>query len=277
MTLLLVGRTVALAEGRQLEELARMLEAEGAATLACPMVSILDAPDEAPVLAWLHELVADRFGWVVLFTGEGLRRLLGFADRAGMREAVIAALARMRTLTRGPKPVKALQEIGLKPTEIAAAPTTDGVIAALRKHDLSGVTVGVQHYSESNPALSAFLSEAGACERGVLPYVYAPRSDADRVADLIRRLASGTIDVLVFTSAMQVDRLFEVAVEQRIEAELRDGLTKTLVAAVGPVVAENLRGRGATVDICPEQGWQMKNLVQHIKRALTTDGQSPER
>jgi uroporphyrinogen-III synthase len=277
MTLPLAGRTVALAEGRQLEELTRMLEAEGAATLPCPMVSILDAPDEAPVLAWLHDLVADRFGWVVLFTGEGLRRLLGFADRAGMRETAIAALARTRTLTRGPKPVKALQEIGLKPTEIAAAPTTNGVITALRKHDLSGVIVGVQHYSDSNPALSAFLSEAGASEHGVLPYVYAPRSDADRVVDLIRRLASGTIDVMVFTSAMQVDRLNEVAVELRIEAELRDGLTKTLVAAVGPVVAENLRGRGAKVDICPEQGWQMKNLVQHIKRALTTDGQRPKR
>jgi uroporphyrinogen-III synthase len=269
MTLPLTGRTVALAEGRQLEELARMLEAEGAATLPCPMVSILDAPDEPPVTAWLSDLVADHFGWVVLFTGEGLRRLLGFADRAGMREAVIAALARTRTLTRGPKPVRALQEIGLKPTDIAAVPTTDGVIAALGTHDLRGVTVGVQHYSESNPALSAFLSEAGACERGVLPYVYAPRSDADRIVDLIRRLASGTIDVLVFTSSMQVDRLYEVAVEQKIEAELRDGLTKTRVAAVGPVVAENLRGRGANVGVCPEQGWQMKNLVQHIKRTLT--------
>ena len=271
MTLPLAGRTVALAEGRQLEELARMLEVEGAATLSCPMVSILDAPDVPPILAWLSDLVADRFGWVVLFTGEGLRRLLGFADREGMREAVIAALARTRTLTRGPKPVKALQEIGLQPTEVAAAPTTDGVIVALRKHDLRGVTVAVQHYSESNPPLSTFLSEAGACERGVLPYIYAPRSDVDRVVDLIRRLASGTIDVLIFTSSMQVDRLFEVALEQKIEAELRDGLTKTRVAAVGPVVAENLRARGADVDVCPEQGWQMKNLVQHIKRAFTTE------
>ncbi len=260
---------MALAEGRQLEELARMLEAEGAATLPYPMVSILDAPDEPLVTAWLSELVADRFGWVVLFTGEGLRRLLGFADRAGMRETVLAALARTRTLTRGPKPVKALQEIGLKPTEIAPAPTTDGIIAALHKHELHGVTVGVQHYSESNAALSAFLSAAGACERGVLPYIYAPRSDAERVVDLIRRLAYGTIDVLVFTSSMQVDRLYEVAVEQRIEADLRDGLTKTRVAAVGPIVAENLRARGANVDVCPEQGWQMKNLVLHIKRALT--------
>jgi hypothetical protein len=40
------------------------------------------------------------------------------------------------------------------------------------------------------------------------------------------------------------------------------------VAAVGPVVADNLRARGAPVHICPEQGWVMKSLVQHIKRAV---------
>src|SRR5262245_11224713 len=100
----LQGRTVALAEGRQLEELARLLEAEGAVPLRCPMIGILDAPDEGPVLDWIGELIADRFGIVVLMTGEAVRRLLGFADRAGRRQAFVAALGRTRTIVRGPKP-----------------------------------------------------------------------------------------------------------------------------------------------------------------------------
>src|SRR5213595_591022 len=101
----LANRTIALAEGRQLEELVQMLEKEGAVALRCPMLSILDNPDAEPVVAWLRELAADRFGTVVLMTGEALRRLMGFAERAGLREAVVAALARTRTVTRGPKPV----------------------------------------------------------------------------------------------------------------------------------------------------------------------------
>src|SRR5262245_48803494 len=88
----LEGRREALAEGRQLEELAQMLEKEGATTLRCPMVSILDAPDPAPVIAWLRELIAGRFDYVVLMTGEALRRLLGVADREGLRDQVVAAL-----------------------------------------------------------------------------------------------------------------------------------------------------------------------------------------
>src|SRR5437588_899452 len=157
MALPLQGRTVALAEGRQLEELAEMLEKEGATIVRCPLVSILDAPDPEPIVTWLRELVADRFSYLVLLTGEGLRRLLGFAERAGMRDAVITALTRTRTVTRGPKPVRALKEIGLNPAIIAGAPTTDGVIASLRSEPLRGTTVGVQLYSDGNPPLTQFL------------------------------------------------------------------------------------------------------------------------
>jgi uroporphyrinogen-III synthase len=262
------GRTIALAEGRQLEELAQMLEKEGATALRYPMINILDAPDSAPVIAWLRDLVADKFAYVVLMTGEALRRLLGFADREGVRQEVISALSRTRTITRGPKPVRALKEIGLSPTKVAESPTTDGVIATLKNESLQGQTVGVTLYGEPNPALVYFLEQAGATVRTVLPYVYAPASDGDKVVDLINRMAKGRIDVIIFTSSPQVDRLYQVAAENGLENELRQGLTQTRIAAIGPVVAESLRERRAKVDICPDQGFVMKNLVQLIKRQL---------
>jgi uroporphyrinogen-III synthase len=272
MTRPLEGRTAALAEGRQLEELARMLEAEGATALRCPLLNILDAPDAAPVVAWLHDLAAGRFHYVVLMTGEALYRLLGFAEREGLRDQVVAALSQTKTLTRGPKPVRALKTIGLVPSKIADVPTTDGVIATLRTERLAGRTVGVTLYGADNPPLVHFLEGAGATVRTVLPYVYAPAADSERVADLITRLAAGTVDVLLFTSSPQVDRLFEVAAERGLDATLKQGFEKTCVAAVGPVLADHLRERGVRVDVCPEQGFVMKNLVQHIKRALNPQG-----
>jgi len=262
----LTGRTIALAEGRQLEDLAALLEKEGATPLRCPLVSILDAPDDQPVLEWLDELCSGRFAWVVLFTGEGVRRMLACAARHGRRDEAIAGLSRARTLTRGPKPVRALKEIGLTPAQIAAEPTTEGVIAALAKENLRSQTVGVQLYREDNPPLLDFLTQAGATVRAVLPYVYAPAADADRVVDLLHAMASGKVDALAFTSAPQVERLFEVAHDKGLTDLLRQGMNQTKVAAVGPVVADNLRQRGVRVDICPEQGFVMKNLVQHLKK-----------
>lgn len=268
MTRPLAGRTVALAEGRQLEELADMLAKEGATPLRCPMVSILDAPDAGPVVDWLRALLAGQFSHVILLTGEGLRRLLGFAERAGLRDDAIAALGRTRTVTRGPKPVRALREVGLTPALVAAVPTSAGVVEALKAEELQGRTVGVQLYAPENPVLLDFLRSAGATGRTVLPYVYAPAADSERVADLVGRLAAGQVDVLVFTSSPQVDRLFEVAAERGLQSELKAGLDRVRVAAVGPIVADNLRHRGARVDICPEQGFVMKNLVQHIARNM---------
>src|SRR5947199_10531980 len=124
----LKGKTIALAEGRQLEELAQMLEKEGAVALRCPMINILDAPDAAPVVAWLRDLTADKFSYVILMTGEALRRLLGFADREGVRQEVIAALSCVRTITRGPKLVRALKEVGANPTKVAETPTMAGLL-----------------------------------------------------------------------------------------------------------------------------------------------------
>lgn len=272
MALPLAGKTIALAEGRQLEELAGLLEKEGAAVLRCPMLSILDVPDAKPVNAWLRDLAADKFEYVVLLTGEGLRRLLGFAERMNRKDDVIAALGRTKIVTRGPKPGQALKEIGLKPTLVAAAPTTDGVITTLKRQDLKKATIGVQLYSESNAPLTDFLTEAGAKVKVVQPYIYAPAADADRVADLISRAAGGAVDVIVFTSSPQVERLFEVAAERQLDPQWRRALDRVKVASVGPVASETLRQKGIKVDIQPEQGFQMKNLVVHIRRALVGEG-----
>src|SRR5215470_6441228 len=97
----LTGRTIALPETRELDRLARLLEDEGAATLRCPLVAILDAPDAAPVETWLRELVAGGFDDVIFLTGEGLRRLVAVAERMGIRAEVVAALGRARRITRG--------------------------------------------------------------------------------------------------------------------------------------------------------------------------------
>jgi uroporphyrinogen-III synthase len=268
----LAGRKVALAEGRQLEDLARLLEAEGATALRYPLLSILDPPDPVPVLEWIRDLIAGRFGLAILMTGEAVRRMLALAGHEGLRTDLVAALGRTATLTRGPKPALALKEIGLTPTRTARAPTTDGVIATLTRDEVAGRTVGYTLSGVPNPTLERFLAESGATPRAVLAYVYAAGSSSERVGELIGRLADGGVDVLIFTSSPQVDRLFEVANELGAEARLEAGLRRVRVAAVGPVVAETLRAKGREADICPEQGWVMKNLVQQIKRDLEGGG-----
>src|SRR6478752_2728011 len=144
MTEELSGRRIVVPETRELGQLVRMLEERGAEAIPCPMIGIRDAPDAEPVAAWLHWFVKRICDDLVLMTGEGLRRLLGLARRIDLESAFLDALRTTRKIARGPKPVRALREVGLDADIPADEPTTDGIIAAMRRHDLSGRSVGVQ-------------------------------------------------------------------------------------------------------------------------------------
>jgi uroporphyrinogen-III synthase len=266
----LAGKTIALPEMRELDRLVQLLEDEGATTLRCPMVQMLDAPDPIPVDAWLDRLVAGGFDDLIFLTGEGLRRLLDRATRTGARDAVITALGRVRRITRGPKPARALHEIGLKADLPAVMPTSRGVIESLKAIDIQGRRVGLQLYGqEPNVELVEYLRAAGASVETVAPYVYAPGVDDRRVQDLIAAMDSGRIDAIAFTSASQIDRLWHVAAGAAIAPPaLVSVLAKTRVAAIGPIVAGELVKRGVRVDIAPDKPFMMKHLVGMLVEAL---------
>lgn len=265
----LSNRVVALPETRQLDVLAELLERRGASTVRCPMVAILDAPDPKPVEAWLKQFIQDPGDDLILLTGEGLRRLLGFAERAGIKAPFIAALGRVRKIVRGPKPSRALQEIKLKPDVSAEQPTTDGVIATLDKQALQGRTIHVQLYgTDPNRKLIDYLRGRGVQVHTVAPYVYASAAEDARVADLIQQMAQGRIDAIAFTSQPQYRRLRDVAQTHGLEALLAQGLARVKVAAVGPVVAEELKRAGVRVDLMPSDSYFMKPLVNELVAAL---------
>jgi len=265
----LTGRTIAIPESRELDLFVQMVEARGASTVRCPLVAILDAPDREPIIAWLRQLVAGQFDDLILLTGEGLRRLLGVADHTGLKEAVIAALAKTRKITRGPKPARALRDVGLRTDLAAQEPTTDGIITMLAGLNLKGRKLGVQLYgSEPNDKLIDFIRRSGGEAFPVAPYIYADKADDFKVINLIKQLASGEIDVIAFTSAQQVLRLYSVAKSNQLERTLEKGWSRTKVAAVGPVVGETLNTLGIRIDMMPEGSFFMKPLVNAIVEAL---------
>jgi uroporphyrinogen-III synthase len=263
----LTGRRIALPETRELDRLAHMFEEQGAETVRCPLVAIRDAPDPAPVRDWLMRLPFDD---LVLFTGEGLRRLHGFAQRFELEPVFLDGLRAARKITRGPKPERALRELGLKSDLRAEEPTTDGVIATLSSIDLRGRRVGVQLYPGNlNTRFTDFLRQRGAGLDPVLPYVYADAADDEKVAELIDLMANGAVDAIGFTSSPQVQRLFEVAAAARREKALATALQEMQVGAVGPVVAEELRRRGVEVTVTPDHGYFMKPLVSAFLTAFS--------
>lgn len=265
----LAGRVIAVPETRQLDVLAGLLERRGARVLRCPLVGIEDSPDTATVVAWLDRLSSLPTDLVVFYTGEGIERLLGFARRANREAPFLAALGRIPKLTRGPKPKRALHRLSLDADYEASQPTTAGLVAAVANVPLPHRRVAVQLYSDSQDReLEQALRGRGVEVDSVAPYVYATGAEDEHVARLIGQLEAGQVDAIAFTSKSQVQRLLALARERRLEPALRAGLTRTRVAAVGPIVAAELAAASLRVDAMPEHSYSMKPLVTALCELL---------
>ena len=268
----LAGRCIAVPESRELDLFAALLERRGATVLRCPLVDIRDAADPAPVLAWLRLFNDGGCDDLLLYTGEGLRRLLGALDRHApeQKAGFIERLAQVRIVARGPKPGRVLRELGLRPELVAEPATTPGMLACLSGLDLRGRKVGVQLYgTEPNAPLMDFLETAGATALPVAPYRYADAADDADVLAMLERMRRGELDAIAFTSLQQVERLFRLAAAHDGEAALKDALSRSVVAAVGPLVADALARHGVRVQAVPDGSYYMKPLATALADALS--------
>lgn len=267
----LTGYRILILETREEALFSRMLEEQGADVLKCPMFVIHDAPDPAPVEAWIERALAQPLDDLVLLTGEGLRRLMKVVRRLGVEQDFVAMLGKARKFARGPKPVRALREIGLEVQSVTETPTSEGMATMLSGFDLNDHRVGLQLYPDKNHGkLIGAISALGADVDMVSPYVYDPQAADENIVTAISEMASGRIDAIALTSAGQVRRLVEVSRERGCEEQLRIGLAQTPIASVGPVVSDELKSYGLQTDIYPSNGtFFMKPLVSAISASLT--------
>ena len=118
------GYRILILETREEAQFSRLLKDQGADVMQCPMFTINDAPDPAPVEAWIKRFIDKPCDDLVLMTGEGLRRLLKVVRRLDVEKPFLTALSSARKFARGPKPVKALREVGLEAQVITEKPTS---------------------------------------------------------------------------------------------------------------------------------------------------------
>jgi len=266
----LEGYRILILETREEAQFSRLLQEQGANVLQCPMFTIHDAPDPAPIEAWIRLFIARPFDDLVLMTGEGLRRMMTVARRIGVDQDFIAAIAKAKRFARGPKPVRALREIGLEADMQTETPTSEGVAAMLAHENLKGHRLGLQLYPDKDHGkLIAAITSLGATVEPVLPYIYDGQAADTNIVAAIDEMAQRRVDAIALTSSGQVRRLIDVARAHNCEDQLRAGLKQTPVASVGPVVSDELKANGLHTDIYPaNDSFFMKPLISAMALAL---------
>ena len=99
--------------------------------------------------------------------------------------------------------------------------------------------------------LIAGLESRGAQVTTVPVYQWALPEDLGPLRRAIEELVAGRIDVLLVTSATQINHLMQVAAEQGQEEDVRRGLRGAFIASIGPIATEALDSHGLRADLEP--------------------------
>jgi uroporphyrinogen-III synthase len=196
--------------------------------------------------------------------------------RVGVEQEFTSALGKARKFARGPKPGRALREIGLEPQATTEKPTSEGIAEMLGRIDLKGHRLGLQLYPDKDHSrLIGAIKAQGAEVDTVLPYIYDAQAADANIVTAIDEMAAGRIDAIALTNLGQVRRLVEVARAHGWENKLRQGLERTPIASVGPAVSDELKSHGLRTDIYPaDDAFFMRPLISAMATAL---GKNPPR
>jgi uroporphyrinogen-III synthase len=261
----LQGLHVVAFESRRAEEMAELIRRHGGEPLSAPSVREVPLKEHHAALDYVAQLAAGEIDIVILMTGVGLRTLVQAVASEWIPERLSAALRRAKLIARGPKPVAALRELGLRPDITVPEPNTWREILATLDAQLlvAGKRVAVQEYGVTNGEFIRGLETRGAQVRRVPIYEWALPEDLGPLRNAITALCDATVDVALFTSATQVYHLFQVAGDDA--DRLRAALGTVLVASIGPVCSEALGEHGVAPDLEPAHA-KMGQLVGEVAR-----------
>jgi uroporphyrinogen decarboxylase len=216
-----------------------------------------------------NELITGQVDLVIFTTGVGVRHLVAMVQSHIDRQRFLDSLSDITTIARGPKPLAALRELGLTATWTVPEPNTwRELLAVIDQHgSLANQTVAVQEYGKRNPSLLAGLEARGAQVLNLQVYQWDLPVDLGPLEANLRRLADGQADVVMFTSAQQIQNLLQLAAQMQLEPAVRSGLRRAVIASVGPSTSEMLRQYGLPVDLEPSHPKLGHLVVETAERA----------
>jgi uroporphyrinogen-III synthase len=268
---------VALLESRMSQELARLVEKHGGAPVCVPAVREVPSFDSEAVSRVLDELAAQQHEVVIFMTGVAVALLFEVAEHLGRRAMLVAALRRVTTVCRGPKPSAALRGFGVPPTLSACAPfTVAEIVDALEDLEITGRSVLLFHYGERSATVAETLLARRAELHECWLYRWLMPGDPAALEHLVQRIIAGEVDALALTCQIQFRHLYRVAERLELERSLLGALNDQVVTAViGPTCRAVVEAYGVAPRVMPEHpkmGPLVVALMRHLaQRPLTSD------
>ena len=235
--------------------------------------SVKERPIETntEVFAWAERLFAGDFDMTVLMTGTGLSYLRDALVTRYPLEQFVEALRRTTVVSRGPKPIVVLHELGLKAQINVPEPNTwREMVPLIAVRPERSITL--QEYGKPNAEFVAALEGNGSRVTPLAIYRWEFPDNVAPLEEAVRRIADRACDVVVFTTSVQLVHLLQLAETMGRVKEVMQALTSDLViASVGPIMDAALAERGLEPDIVPphpKMGILMRAAAEQAEAAL---------
>jgi len=261
------GLKVTAFESRRAKEIEKLISYHGGVPRVAPSMREIPLSQSTDALNFAKNLIAGKFDIVILMTGVGTRALLKAVTTKYPEKEFIKALKKTTIVARGPKPIAALREMGLKANIIVPEPNTwrDILITLDTEIKLKGKRIAVQEYGIPNREFINSLRKEGAKVTPVPIYKWALPENLEPLKDAIKSIKNSKEDISLFTSSQQIYHLFEIASRDGSQDELKEGFKKIVIASIGPTTSETLNRFGLSPDYEPDSP-KMGNLIREMAR-----------
>jgi len=264
------GLRVLSLESRRASEIETLIRRAGGDPLVAPSMREIPLEQNSEALAFAERLFRDQFDMMILLTGVGTRLLNQVIETRWPPGAFAAALRRLTVVARGPKPMAVMREWGVPVAVLVPEPNTWREILAATA-GRAEKRIAVQEYGRRSEELIEGLAARGAEVTSVPVYQWELPEDLGPLREAARRLAAGTIDVLLLTSSVQFEHLLRIAAEMGLEDAIRLACRRIVIASIGPTTSETLAELGLPADFepsHPKMGLLVNEAAQQARRIL---------
>jgi len=265
-------------ESRRGKEIAQLIANNGGLPIVAPSTrEVPDIPQEDE-LQLIRGILAGEFDVVIFMTGVGARAFIDAAATAVPREEFLSALRKTRVIVRGAKPAGVMREFGIPIWVNAPEPNTWREIVQVIEQNadavpLRGLRIGVQEHGAPSSEMYEALRQRGASVFAAHVYRWELPEDTEPLKNAVRAVGAGNVDVVMFTSSVQLNHALKIAAELQLKQEFIAGLNRAVVASIGPVASAALRENGISADIepsHPKMGFLVKESADSSAELLRT-------
>ena len=269
------GLRVLSLESRRAKEIEKLIRTYGGVANVVPSMREVGLDSNADLLEFAAGLLRGEFDLVIFLTGVGVRTMLELVQSRFDREEFLTALRKVKIAARGAKPATALRELKIPVHIVSEDPSTwHELMRAVDEEvgsSLAEMRVAIQEYGASNPELLTELSSRSRSLTKVPVYQWALPEDPEPLRQTVFALVNGTVDIVLFTTSVQVIHLFQIAEQMGLASQMRDALRSIVVLSIGPTTSEELAHYDIQADFepsRPKMGFLVNEAAQYSARLL---------